>query len=43
MVLDALCTEGVQAVEGLGLSVELQADLTHQELVVNLLGQLRPS
>ena len=39
MVLDAFLTECVEAIETLGVLVDLQADLTNQELIVDLLGE----
>ena len=40
MVLNALFTEGVQTVETTWCLVGLQADLTDEEFIVDLLGEL---
>lgn len=42
MVVDALFAERVQAIEALGVLVAVEADLTDEELIVDLLSQLRP-
>ena len=42
VALDALFAERVHAVETLGAAVVLEADLTHQELVVQFLRQTHP-
>jgi len=43
MAFDALLTESVQTIETFGVAVTFKADLTDEELIMDLLGQLASS